>query len=138
LTNWHRKPTFSGRYVNYFSNHPLRYKNNTITSLVDHAILLSDKQFHNSNIKTVKDILRNNCFPENLIDKQINKRLKELNYRKDITDSDNVSGAFDARRHIIFPYVKGLSENIRRTVSQCGLEVLHTIPKKLDSKRGSP
>ena len=22
-TNWHRKHTFSGRYLNYFSNHPL-------------------------------------------------------------------------------------------------------------------
>ncbi|XP_071578172.1 uncharacterized protein [Temnothorax nylanderi] len=138
LTNWHRKPTFSGRYVNYFSNHPLRYKNNTIISLVDRAILLSDKQFHNSNIRTVRDILINNCFPEKFIDKQINKRLKELNYRKDIVDSGNAGSTFDARRHIVFPYVKGLSENIRRTVNRCGLEVLHTIPKKLDSiiKRG--
>ncbi|XP_071582050.1 uncharacterized protein [Temnothorax nylanderi] len=114
LINWHRKPTFSGRYVNYFSNHPPKYKNNTITSLVDHAILLLDKQFHNSNIETVRDILINNCFPEHVIDKQINKRLKELNYRKDIIDSSNASNTFDARRHLVFPYVKGLSENIRR------------------------
>ncbi|XP_071581632.1 uncharacterized protein [Temnothorax nylanderi] len=138
LTNWHRKPTFSGRYVNYFSNHPLKYKNNTITSLVDHAILLSDKQFHSSNIKIVKDILKNNCFPDELIDKQINKRLKELDYRNNITDCNNVSNTFDARRYIALPYIKGLSENIRRTVNRCGLDVLYTILKKLDSiiKRG--
>ncbi|XP_071639978.1 uncharacterized protein [Temnothorax longispinosus] len=138
LTNWHRKPTFSGRYVNYFSNHPLKYKYNTITSLVDHAILLSDKQFHNSNIKIVKDILRNNCFPEELIDKQINNRLKELKHRNNITDCNNVSNTFDARKYIALPYIKGLSEDIRRTVNRCGLDVLYTIPKKLDSiiKRG--
>lgn len=39
-TNWYRKPTFSGRYMNFFSNHPLNYKK--ITNLVDRAILLSD------------------------------------------------------------------------------------------------
>ncbi|RLU25472.1 hypothetical protein DMN91_001628 [Ooceraea biroi] len=26
ITNWYRKPTFSGRYVNYFSSHPLKHK----------------------------------------------------------------------------------------------------------------
>jgi hypothetical protein len=26
ITNWYRKPTFSGRYINYFSNHPQNYK----------------------------------------------------------------------------------------------------------------
>jgi len=51
LTNWYRKPTFSGRYVNYYSSHPIKYKINTIISLVDRAILLSDnilrKQYPN-------------------------------------------------------------------------------------------
>jgi len=45
ISNWYRKSTFSGRYINYYSNHPLQYKLNTITNLVDHAILLSDKHF---------------------------------------------------------------------------------------------
>jgi len=29
LTNWYRKPSFSSRYINYFSSHPLQYKLNT-------------------------------------------------------------------------------------------------------------
>jgi len=63
ISDWYRKPTFSGRYINYYSNHPLQYKLNTITNLVDHAILLSDKQFHVDNLNLVKDILRGNGYP---------------------------------------------------------------------------
>ncbi|EFN65030.1 hypothetical protein EAG_06186, partial [Camponotus floridanus] len=42
ITNWFRKPMWFGRYINYYSNHPLKYKINTIYNLVDHAILLSN------------------------------------------------------------------------------------------------
>ncbi|XP_011879094.1 PREDICTED: uncharacterized protein LOC105568230 [Vollenhovia emeryi] len=72
LTNWYQKPTFSGRYINYHSSHPFKYKTNTIISLVDHAILLSDKIYWKQNIALVKKILLNNCFPDKIIDKHIN------------------------------------------------------------------
>ncbi|EFN72420.1 hypothetical protein EAG_02276, partial [Camponotus floridanus] len=57
ITNWFRKPTWSGRYINFYSNHPLKYKINTIYNLVDHAILLSDDCFKQENIKLVYDTL---------------------------------------------------------------------------------
>lgn len=41
ITNWYRKPTWSDKYINFLSGHPLKYKINTIYNLVDHAILLS-------------------------------------------------------------------------------------------------
>ena len=61
ITDWYHKPTFSGRYINYFSSHPHKYKINTIVNLVDHAILLANEQFHKKNIELVKRILTNNC-----------------------------------------------------------------------------
>ncbi|EZA52137.1 Mannosyl-oligosaccharide alpha-1,2-mannosidase isoform B [Ooceraea biroi] len=61
LTNWYRKPTFSDRCINFFSNHLRKYKLNTIVNLVDQAILLSDSRFHETNIKIVEDVLLNNC-----------------------------------------------------------------------------
>jgi len=57
ITNWFRKPTFSDRYINFYSNHPYQYKLNTITNLVDHTILLSDERFHSINLEIVKSIL---------------------------------------------------------------------------------
>jgi len=41
VTNWYRKSTYSGRYINFYSSHPYQFKLNTIKSLV--AILLSDE-----------------------------------------------------------------------------------------------
>jgi len=59
-TNWYRKLTFWGRYINFYSNHPHQYKINTIKNLVDHVILLSDAQFYTENLLVVKSILVNN------------------------------------------------------------------------------
>ncbi|XP_077277703.1 uncharacterized protein LOC143905912 [Temnothorax americanus] len=137
ITNWHRKPTFLGRYINFFSNHPHKYKINTITSLVDRAILLSDDWFHHANIKIVKDILTNNCFPIKLVNKFIYNKLLQLKNRKD-SEVGGLDVSFDARKHITIPYIKDLSEGICRTLKNVGLKALYTIPKKLNSviKRG--
>ncbi|XP_071581446.1 uncharacterized protein [Temnothorax nylanderi] len=40
--------------------------------------------------------------------------------------------AFDARRYLAIPFVKGLSEDIRFTLNKVGLDTVYTIPKKLD------
>jgi len=81
ITDWHRKPTFCGRYVNFYSSHPLRYKINTIVSLVDRVVLLFDERFHEKNIQLVKSILANNYFPTKLVNKHIKIRINELNSR---------------------------------------------------------
>ena len=44
--DWYRKPTFSGRFLNFYSNHPIAQKRGTIFSLVDRTILLSDFRFY--------------------------------------------------------------------------------------------
>ncbi|XP_011882563.1 PREDICTED: uncharacterized protein LOC105570172 [Vollenhovia emeryi] len=37
--DWYHKPTFSGRYLNFASSHPLCHKKGTIKCLTDRAIL---------------------------------------------------------------------------------------------------
>ena len=56
-TNWFRKNTYSGRFLNYFSNHPLRHKIGIMKNLVDPAILLADNSFHNENLNIIEDYL---------------------------------------------------------------------------------
>lgn len=139
LTNWYLKPTSSGRYLNYHSNHPFNYKINTINNLVDHAIMLSDDRFHSENICTVKKILSNNCFPPKIIDRYVQKRVCTLRERKNMTISvDNNSREFDISSCILLPYIKNLSDNISRTIKKTSLKLIYTIPKKLDKliKRG--
>ena len=59
ITNWFQKPTCSGRLLNFNSHYTKQQKRNIISNLVDRALLLSDKSFHNKNIMLVKEMLIN-------------------------------------------------------------------------------
>ena len=56
-TNWYRKPTYSGRVLNYLSDHPCQHKIGIIKSLNDNAVKLTHKKFHAKNLKYVKEML---------------------------------------------------------------------------------
>ncbi|RLU21129.1 hypothetical protein DMN91_005755 [Ooceraea biroi] len=44
--DWYHKPTFSGRYLNFFSHHPTSHKRGVIFGLTDKVLQISDPQFH--------------------------------------------------------------------------------------------
>ena len=54
VTNWYQKPTNTDRIHNFNSSHKIQLKRNIIFNLVDRAVLLSDKKFHNYNINFIK------------------------------------------------------------------------------------
>jgi hypothetical protein len=74
---WYHKPTFSGRYLNFLTAHPLSQKRGTIMGMVDRAFLLSDLKFHKKNIEFIVDTLLTNDYPA-FIFETINSRLKSL------------------------------------------------------------
>ena len=37
-SNWHQKPTYSGRIINFHSQYPFTYKMNAFNNLVDHGV----------------------------------------------------------------------------------------------------
>ena len=143
ITNWFRKPTCSGRYINFFSSHPIKHKINTIYNLIDHALLLSDDQFHRTNIEMVKNILINNSFPKQFINKYVNRRINIL--KNDVNgnshnsdNSDNSESRPEMTRVIPLPYVEGVSDDIKRSLKNVNLNVVYCLPKKLNTmiKRG--
>ena len=69
ITNWYQKPTFSGRILNYNSNHLLHQKVGVIYSLIDKPILYSDKKFQSDNILFAKSVLKLNNYPSFFIEK---------------------------------------------------------------------
>ena len=77
-TNWHKKPTFSGRYLNFYSHHPYNYKINVVNNLIDRGITLSQKDFHKENIEKIRSILQKNNYPPSIINLCIKKRLNHL------------------------------------------------------------
>jgi len=138
ITNWYRKPTFSGRYINFYSNHPYQYKLNTITNLVDHAILLSDERFHVTNLEIIKSILLNNGYPISVVQKQIKKRCKMIENNKMTGDGIKHMNNNDNKNYTLtVPFVNNVSNDIKRIVRNF-VDVRFTIPKKLDNviKRG--
>ena len=81
ISNWFQKPTSSNRTINYFSNHPIyQKKKNIVYNLVDRAISLSHKTFHNVNLKIVKEILLNNDYPNSFTDRNIKIRMNKIKY----------------------------------------------------------
>lgn len=88
-TNWFQKPTTSGRILNFNSFHSIQQKRNIIYNLIDRATLLSDKKFHSENIKKVKDLLYDNDYPQNFIDKCTKDRIKKIRFSKEKRQDKN-------------------------------------------------
>jgi len=78
ILDWYQKDTCSGRYLSYFSSHPLCHKFGTIYGLVDRAILLSSPTFQQKNLEYVTRVLLENAYPIDLIFSKMNCRIKEL------------------------------------------------------------
>jgi len=88
----YRKPTFSGRVLNYFSHHPPAQKKGVIMSMVDRAFLLSHPKFHQKNLKFIIETFLNNNYPLKFIFDTIHERLKILfrqRSKKQIVNNSN-------------------------------------------------
>jgi len=138
--DWFHKKTFSGRFLSFYSSHPLCHKIGMIYGLINRAFLLSHSKFHQKNIEFVIDLLLENGYPLSLIFKKIYSRLKTLIYNnnKNSTSSNNLdknknSSEDTSRKIIVFPYINKLSESIATTIdkSKCiiGYRVLNSLGK---------
>ncbi|KAJ8912099.1 hypothetical protein NQ315_005435 [Exocentrus adspersus] len=69
-TNVYRKKTNTNRYLNFNSNHHLSIKKGVIKSLYDRAKLVSSNvNFFNQEKDHIKNILKENTYPINLVDR---------------------------------------------------------------------
>jgi len=76
--NWYHKPTFSGRFLNFLSYHPISHKIGVVMGLVDKTFHLSHPKFHEKNLSFVINILLENSYPLQFIHRIILRRLKSL------------------------------------------------------------
>ena len=131
-TNWHQKPTYSGRIINFYSHHPHTYKINAINNLVDRGITLSHKTFHSENIEKIKSILLLNNYPTNFIHSVIKSRVRHLSHKVPKTNTQTHQPSVytskvsshththetqpistgHAHKYVPMPYVQGLSEKL--------------------------
>lgn len=107
LIDWYQKPTSSGRIINYFSKHPKRIIINTAKNLIDRILKISDNRFHKKNKEIIRNILKDNSFPNKLICKLI----KQYNIKK----SRNVDEILEPKVYKSLTYVPGFSERIENS-----------------------
>jgi len=130
VLDWYRKDTCSGRYLSYYSGHPLCHKIGTIYGLVDRAMLLSHPMYHQKNLEHIIGVLIDNGYPLDLIFSKINIRIKELIRRKGTKKPDHKKEGND-RKMIVFPYIKGISERINSSIDKKEFMIGYRILNKL-------
>jgi len=107
IFDWFRKPTFSGRFLNYYSHHLFTHKRGTMYSLIDKVIRLFHPLFHKKNFDHVIKILLDNGYPLGLIFSTIRKNLHTISYsnKKTCKEKDDEPSGF-----FTIPYVLRFKE----------------------------
>ena len=134
MSNWFQKPTSSNRTINYFSNHPICQKKNIVYNLVDRAISLSHKTFHNANLKIVKQILSNYDYPNSFIDENIKIRMSKIKYSS--PNSLNKKNRSDLYRHqpkVCFPYNATNFTKLSNIFKKYNISTIPVVNKTLKS-----
>jgi len=122
ISNWYKKPTFSGRFLNFYSHHPWTHKRGTILSLIDRVILLSHPRFHQQNLDFVIRVLVENGYPLDVIFSTIRRRL----HARYVSKSHNVL-QHDQSNHndqsvqgnqiqpfFVIPYVSAIANKVKK------------------------
>jgi hypothetical protein len=109
ITDWYRKPTASGRYLNYYSCHPLKQKVGTIIGLTDRVLRLSHPEFQQKNFEFIIDTLLINGYPLELIFSTIKQRLKKVIFKTNVNNSTHVDND-NGNNFFIIPYIPNVSD----------------------------
>jgi predicted GIY-YIG superfamily endonuclease/uncharacterized protein (UPF0335 family) len=125
-TTVYRKPTHTGQYLNHGSNHSAATKQGIIGTLYNRATqICNNPEDLNIEIKHMKQDLQRNGYPEKLIDKTIAR--KKNQQRQTHSQTDESSG------YLTIPYVKGVSEKIRRIAKRYSVKTAFKSTKTLRS-----
>ena len=112
----YKKPTNSGRYLNYFSNHPLVHKRGVIIGQLDRILFLSHPKFQEKNISDLVHTLLMNGYPFEFIFSTIKNRIKTLENRTNLdknsecNNNENDSNSNLRKKFFVIPYLSKVLE----------------------------
>jgi len=110
--DWYRKETCSGRYLHYWSGHPMIHKIGMIYGLIDRVLFLSHPVFQQKNMEYVIKVLLDNAYPLELIFATINHRIKNTAKRNNQSHQTERIENETQKKLLVLPYVKNISERI--------------------------
>lgn len=118
-TNWFTKEIWSGRYLNYNSIAPVKYKKSVVTALTDRAIKFSHAQFRPNNLKKIKNTLINNNYPKKFIEPIIKSRIQR-HYNNNIKQKSNESSP---QKYISLPYIPEITNPIKKILKPHNIQI---------------
>lgn len=132
ITKWYHKPTFSGRYLNFVSQHPVAHKRGVIIGMVDRALKLSHPRFHQEDFNNIIKILIDNNYPLPFIFHNIRERLKYYflnreDKQKKLTEKDNNK----KEKYFTVPYVVNVSEKFSSMAKKHGFKISYSRGRDL-------
>ena len=133
ITNWYRKPTFSGRLLNFQSNHPKYQKIGIIYHLVDKAYSLSSKKFQLDNINFIKNILYLNDYPPFFVNKYINKRIMYISSNRNDKKINqiNKSKIYSQLPNVKIPFKNSLFNSLKHLLNKYNIIPIPDMNEKL-------
>ncbi|XP_067628785.1 uncharacterized protein [Eurosta solidaginis] len=102
--DWYKKPTASGRLINFNSKHDKSTIVNTARNFINRVLSISDEVYHKENIKIIINVLENNEFPTRIIKNFIRDYYKKPTARKNAENNKIYKST---------TYVSGLSNRIK-------------------------
>ena len=118
----YKKPTHSGRFLSFFSNHPMTHKKGVVIGLVDKVLFLSHPKFHHANMESLINSLLRNGYPLQLVFKIIKNRIKSLSNKDNFETisycDQNCDLNIIERKHFPIPYIKGASEKFNLVLNK--------------------
>ena len=124
IINWYTKPTYSGRYINFNSDHSYQHKVNTILAIKNRVVKISDETFLEENLNKIKDTFKKNSYPTSIINK--------------ICNLNNETRINNVNENIIYKkltYIPNLSNSIKKILLEYStdLNIAFTYKHKLKS-----
>jgi len=136
----YKKPTSSGRYLNFLSHHPTTHKRGVIFGMVDKTILLSHPRFHQKNLTESIKVLLNNDYPLSFIFNTIRSRITLHSKKETLTifkltdiDTNNINNLTTKKEFFTIPYLKSISESFIPVTKKYSLDISFSIPHTLNS-----
>lgn len=133
ITDWYRKPTFSGRYLNFYSHHQQSTKRGIVFMLVDKCMNLSHPKFFDQNLHLIKEFLIENNYPIQFIEYHMKNRIKFLNKKRENNNVVKNIRHNIRNNKIVLPYVKHLNPEIQKILKNHNINLINKTSNKLNS-----
>ncbi|KYN21863.1 hypothetical protein ALC57_05757 [Trachymyrmex cornetzi] len=133
----YKKPTDSGRYLNFYSNHPVTHKRGVIINQLDRVLFLSHPKFHEVNISNLINTLLNNGYPLQFLFATIKNRIKSITYKKSfkfINDQRvNMNSSNISKKYFTVPFFKKISEKFIPIINKFNFNIAYRPINRLSS-----